>query len=506
MNDQSLKSPRKTCEDSGSGISSPGSADGRWPLNSPDGRWMRQCVRVVRRASLLVWLENEAGGTTPVTWLRPFSTSSQSCDLQLFLANRLAQQLKNCGSMLYSLSWKTKATPAGRQYCQRAASAPRIKEIAFSLALSTWPTSSATDWKGGYAGGRIRNGKLSVDRLDVAAQLATYPTPNTCNDRSPCPDYARAGWFREDGTKKHIRLQDIAGMASFVGCATEQGGSTEIATSGRASAWPTATTLGGAVRLASYPTPLTVPDSPASRGQLSGSYREGMAKCTPVPDFPIRITAHGQMLTGCYAGMEISGPLNPAHSRWLMGYPEEWDESAIAISGPLKRVFPAGRSDIKPTDGKECETCGTFFYRKRLKGGRMEDLTAFRKHRFCCLSCANSQTKGGNSRSAMNVQARKHLKTMCECCGSPLRLVIHHIDEDWTNNAPENLQTLCDSCHKSWHVTQRYAGVLPAGKMPVRLSLSPKMHPDGSYDCADTETPSSRKSPPSSSETLWWEL
>lgn len=101
-----------------------------------------------------------------------------------------------------------------------------------------------------------------------------------------------------------------------------------------------------------------------------------------------------------------------------------------------------------------CWQCGARMHRKVWKG-RLEDLTTFKNRKYCDRICASlglvGRQKADVCRSAYLWRARKLRKDACEECGSTEKLSTHHKDRDWRNSDPENLVTLCISCHLKGH-------------------------------------------------------
>lgn len=154
----------------------------------------------------------------------------------------------------------------------------------------------------------------------------------------------------------------------------------------------------------------------------------------------------------------------------------------------------------KAAEPRQCEHCSKLLERRRNAAGRLEGFRDFMRRRFCSLSCANSRPKGGTSRKASHYHARKQRAECCEACGTTKRLQAHHIDEDWKNNDPANLQTLCVFCHAFWHAMHRRLGVAPTQRMPKLVFPSATTLPPEWDACAPTGTRSTSSKRASSSK------
>lgn len=102
---------------------------------------------------------------------------------------------------------------------------------------------------------------------------------------------------------------------------------------------------------------------------------------------------------------------------------------------------------------KNCAFCGKELTRKNYNG-TMEDRAVFMHRKYCDQLCmAKAMVQERVTLAGLRARAEKHRGKKCQLCGATDHLQIHHIDQNPANNFPQNLMTLCSSCHLKWHWT-----------------------------------------------------
>jgi hypothetical protein len=278
--------------------------------------------------------------------------------LQADLEKRLLERLNGLGSTIYQTAWKPHVTPLGRQIYRLRASALRTSGSEPSSGLSGWPIApregwgtprtftvetepKLEDWMARNERSIAKHGKGMGKPLELQAALSGWPTPTSNNGTG-------AGTQGREGGLKLQSAVQVSGWPTprqadgEKNVRSAEGSEREMERKGGPQDTMQAATLAG------WPTPA---QTDHKGGYQGGRMRDGKLSTdrldvTAQLAGPARLTARGEMLTGCSAGMASGGQLNPEHSRWLIGFPPEWDDCAVTA---MPSTRGARKSSSKPS-------------------------------------------------------------------------------------------------------------------------------------------------------------
>ncbi len=278
-----------TLKDSRNATSLPASASGVMPLEGLDGQTIMPFGQGVAHVSHSVRAGKGAASQISVISGPHGSGSSASVALTCSLASRLRAKTDLLGSTLFRLIWKERTTPSGRRiYALRASGHPTSGN-----ACTSWPTPLIPN------GGRMpKNGMM------------------TTKGQTP------------DGKKRTVDLGWIAKMATW------PTPTSPMLTGGVHQAWNNRY-ITKCARLSSWATP-TARDGTSEHGSLAMMKRRTDRPQGKPLSKQALLTDSGKTPTGSTARTENTGQLNPAHSRWLMGLPPEWDACAVTAMASVR--------------------------------------------------------------------------------------------------------------------------------------------------------------------------
>ena len=283
-------------------ISSRVSAAGRTRSNSPAGQQLDLFGPEAVPASPSRRRARVSAPPMSATSGQSSSVSSRSAALTKSLASRCQKLSAKVGSMEYVQTWKPRATPAGLLYWEHTARARQTSDSDYT----GWPTPMFMD--GSKACNRYRpdfqNG------LGAVASLTGWPTP-----------IASAG-----GPTKNPNPRGVHAGNPLATTAQLAGWPTPIASNGN-NAYGRASSefsdLGSTAQLTGWPTPAA---RDYKGGYSGGRMRDGKLSLDTL-DVAAQIAGRTSMSSP--VPMESRGGLNPALSRWLVGYPLVWCQAAI---------------------------------------------------------------------------------------------------------------------------------------------------------------------------------